>query len=362
MKGFLRYPCGIFAIGIGLCSIVATACFGLLFAPGPERYLYGAIFGFLDASKLVLPSVAGFAAENGHKNRARIGLAIYLVLALLSGSAHVGLYSVVKSEVIGGAGAAREKYDAAKDEKKALEADLANLGKVRPAGTIEGEMSAKRLDARYKRSRDCSDATVADSRALCAEVAALEGEKANALQSEKLKGKLEDADKRIRGLDVASALRSADPQAEQLASLTGLSQDKVRLWMAIILSLMIELGSSLLLDVAAVGKREHPEKAHGGDREASGQLGHLNGKPAPVDASIDDWARTAFQVNRRGSTPCTATREAYERSVRAAGGIPISPNAFGRAMTALGYKRKKKAGHFHYTGVVLAQACFKVVA
>ncbi|MGO9544426.1 MAG: hypothetical protein ACLPPF_06485 [Rhodomicrobium sp.] len=363
MKGFLRYPCMIFAVGIGLCSIAATACFGLIFSQGPERYIYASIFGFLDASKLVLPSVASFALENGHKNGARIGVAIYLMLALLSGTAHVGLYATVKSEVIGGAGAAREKYDAAKAEKKALEADLANLGSVRPAGTIEAELSTKRLDARYTRSRGCSDVTVADSRALCAEVAALAGEKANALQVEKVKGKLEDADGRMRELDVAAALRSADPQAEQLASLTGFSQDSVRLWMAIILSVMIELGSSLLLDVAAVGKRVSPPNSADLPVQNSVQAAWITATPPePADSSVEDWVRGALQTKRNGTTTCTAAREAYERGVRAAGGIPVSPNAFGRAMTGLGYKRKKKSGHFHYTGVVLAQTSLKVVA
>jgi hypothetical protein len=76
--------------------------------------------------------------------------------------------------------AAREKYEAGQAERKGLEAELAGVGKVRPAGTIEAELAAKKLDARYKRSKDCIDATVADNRALCAEIAALEGEKANA--------------------------------------------------------------------------------------------------------------------------------------------------------------------------------------
>ena len=138
LKGFLRFPCILFSIGIGLCSIAATACFGLLFAPGPERYVYASIFGCLDGAKLVLPSVASFAAENGHKNRGRIGAGTYLVLALLSGASHVGLYATVKSEVIGGAGAAREKFDAAMAEKKAAQADLANLGKVRPGRDNRG--------------------------------------------------------------------------------------------------------------------------------------------------------------------------------------------------------------------------------
>jgi hypothetical protein len=344
----------VFAVAIGFCSVAATACFGLLFAPGPERYLYASIFGLLDASKLVLPSVSNFAVENGHKNRGWIGFAIYAVLALLSGTAHVGLYATVKSEVIGGAGAAREKYDAAKAEKRALEAELTTLGKSRPAGTIEAELAGKRLDARFTRSKSCTDVTVADSRALCAEIAALEGEKGNALQAVALKKKIEDADGRIRGIDVATALRSADPQAEQIASLTGASPDQVRLWMAIILSIMIELGSSLLLDVAAVGKR----------KEVTGIANA--GQPAekvqePADASVEGWAKSALLTKRNGSIRCTDARGPFERSIRAGGGVPPNANSFGRAMTALGYRRKKKSGNFHYVGVVLSTPGLRVI-
>jgi hypothetical protein len=160
------------------------------------------------------------------------------------------------------------KYEAALAEKKVAEADLAILGRVRPAGTIEAELAANRLDARYTRSKGCNEVTVADSRALCAEVAALEGEKANAIQSGKLKSKLEEIEGRIRGMDVAAAFRSADPQAETLANLTGWSPDSIRIAMAILLSIMIELESSLLLDVAAVGKRKEEGSARAAEMAA----------------------------------------------------------------------------------------------
>jgi hypothetical protein len=359
MKGFLRYPCAVFAIGIGLCSIAATAYFGLLFAPGPERFIYASIFGFLDASKLVLPSVASFAAENGHRNRARIGVAIYIVLALLSGAAHVGLYATVKSEVLGGAAAAREKYQSALAEKKALESDLAALARVRTESAIEAELARLRFDARYKRSKDCTDVTVTDSRALCSDIVTLEGEKANALQIDRLKKKIEGADSRLRGLDVAAALRSADPQAEQLAALTGASPDQIRLWMAIILSVMIELGSSLLLDVAAVGSREGViEAPKAGAIEDEGPTT----KAEQADASVQEWAKVALQAKRNGSVRCTDAREAFERSVRTTGRTPPAPNAFGRAMTALGYRRKKKGGQFHYVGITLSQQRLQVIS
>jgi hypothetical protein len=155
----------------------------------------------------------------------------------------------------------------------------------------------------------------------------------------------------------ASALRSADPQAEQLASLTGLSQDKVRLWMAIILSAMIELGSSLLLDVAAVGKRM---EVSGAKHEQAAES-TIQGAPEPIDATVEEWAKAALQIKRNGSVRCTDAREAFERSVRASGGVPPAANAFGRAMTGLGFRRKKKSGHFHYIGITLYAASFKVV-
>jgi hypothetical protein len=225
---------------------------------------------------------------------------------------------------------------------------------LRPAGTIEAELAARRLDARFTRSRGCTDVTVADSRALCAEVAVLEGEKANATQAERLKGKIGEVQARIRGMDVAAALRSADPQAEQLAALTGLSQDAVRLWMAIILSIMIELGSSLLLDVAAVAKRK--EEGSLGPVQAAEEAGEA------IDTRVDAWAMKALQAKRGGSIRCTDAREAFERHVRAAGSTPPAANAFGRAMTAMGHRRKKKAGHFHYVGIALCQPGLKVVS
>ncbi len=81
----------------------------------------------------------------------------------------------------------------------------------------------------------------------------------------------------------------------------------------------------------------------------------------PIEASVEAWAKASLQTKRGGSIRCTEAREIYERSVRAAGGAPRSPNAFGRAMSALGYRREKKGGHFHYCGVALVQAGLKVV-
>jgi hypothetical protein len=134
-----------------------------------------------------------------------------------------------------------------------------------------------------------------------------------------------------------------------------MSQDSVRLAMAIILSVMIEIGSSLLLDVAAVGKRQTVTE---GSRD---NKNYRSNALEPADASVEGWAKSALLTKRNGSIRCTDARGAFERSIRAGGGVPPNANSFGRAMTALGYRRKKKSGHFHYVGVVLSTPGLRVI-
>lgn len=73
----------------------------------------------------------------------------------------------------------------------------------------------------------------------------------------------------------------------------------------------------------------------------------------PAAGLVEEWSRVAFQSRRGGTIRCTDARSAFERWCRASGKNPCNANAFGRQMTALGFKRKRKGGHFHYSGIVL---------
>ena len=86
------------------------------------------------------------------------------MLTGLSLTASIGLYATTKSEMVGDAKAVHTRYQDARTIREKAKADLAALGKVRPAGDIAGEIGALKRDRLYDRSKRCTDATATDSR------------------------------------------------------------------------------------------------------------------------------------------------------------------------------------------------------
>jgi len=80
-------------------------------------------------------------------------------------------------------------------------------------------------------------------------------------------GRLRDQDEKhaakLSGFDLAAVMRSADPQSEALARFTGFAAPSVRDALAVLVAVLIELGSGLGLWVAAGGAN------HGGRKEES---------------------------------------------------------------------------------------------
>ena len=61
MRTFLTLFGGLVVMGLVIISVFANFWFGTLLISGQERFLYGLIFGLLDALKTVLVPAAGFA-------------------------------------------------------------------------------------------------------------------------------------------------------------------------------------------------------------------------------------------------------------------------------------------------------------
>lgn len=346
---------GLFVLGLATLSIVANFWFGTLLTTGHERWLYGAVFALLDGLKTVLPVAASAAFAAGLFAKGRSALVIFALLSLLSFTAEIGLYATTKSEVVGDARAAHERYVQAKTTKENADAALKALGDVRPAGEIEGEIAGLKRDRLFDRSNKCADATAAESRQLCARIDRLAGELSRAEEAATLRRAAANAAVELQKQDVAAAMRSIDPQAEALAKLLGvlvtIEPDTVRTALAVLIALLIELGSGLgpwLLSSSAPRLQTTaatlPAEAASVDIAVS----------VVAEASVKRWADVSLIRRRAVYVPAAEARTAYVAWCRTHGIEPLNATAFGKAMTGLGFERAKRGGSIRYEGLALA--------
>ncbi len=109
MRTFLTIFGGLVVMGLVIISVFTNFWFGTLLISGQERWLYGAIFGLLDAFKTVLVPAAGFAAAAGMFWKGRVAAVVFAALFTLSFSAEVGLHSITKNEAAGEGGRTRRE-------------------------------------------------------------------------------------------------------------------------------------------------------------------------------------------------------------------------------------------------------------
>jgi hypothetical protein len=365
MRTFLTLFGGLVVMGLVIISVFVNFWFGTLLSSGQERWLYGAIFGLLDALKTVLVPAAGLAIAAGAFWKGRVAFVVFVLLSTLSFSAEVGLYSTTKNEVVGDAKAAHAAYVQAIADKTALKEKLASLGHIRAAGAIQADISAKRLDRLYARSKECMDATAAESRDLCQAIERLNAELATAQEAKALQGRLDDVSLSLSKMNTANALKSVDPQAEALAKITGFSPDAVRTGLALLIAALIELSSGLgfwLLMPAEAHRKEEATKPDKSKRSPKKKLEVAlvtttpAPEPEPETCVVEKWAGET--VIRRKDTFLLASelRASFESWCHDNGLTPVNPTTFGRRMTALSFKRKKVGGSMRYEGVALRGA------
>jgi hypothetical protein len=351
MRLFLTAFGGVIVFGLVIISVFANFWFGTLLISGQERWLYGAIFGLLDALKTVLIPVAGFALASGALARARTAYFVFALLTVLSFCAEIGLYSIPKSEAVGDAKSHQAAYRDVAAERDGYASQLAGLGQVRSLGAIDADISAKRLDRLYDRSKQCTDATATESRGLCQAIERLNAERATATEAKELQGKIDAAAFRLSKLNAADAFKSVDPQAEALAKLTGLTPETVRLALAILIAVLIEMGSGLGFWLMSGEAPVRGPKAAPEDEISPTEAAETDG-----DCIVERWANEAV-VRRRGAhVSAKDLRAIFEAWCAERDLEPVKPTPFGRAMTRLDYKRSKIGGAMRYEGIALRGA------
>ena len=202
------------------------------------------------------------------------------------------------------------------------ESQLATLGRHRPVDVIKAELASMAVAPRiWRRSRNCADLVLEESRVACAPVLGLRKELAAAEAAERLETQLVAGRAQLATVAVAGSV--ADPQASALAKLTGADEATIRTYVALLLAALIEVGSALGFTLVSVATAYNPpppstigmwrvrptrrvrKRTPGirpGPRRASG--GFRRGTPPAVAANAGPALRAPWQV--RGQAPLPA--------------------------------------------------------
>ena len=378
---------GTLAIGLCAVSIAANYRFGTYLAPGIEGQVYGFLGGFADGLKTILPLAITAAWFAGQKLRASAGLLLFIIFSLYSLTSALGLYSLSRANSVGTAQSGKLTYTLAKENRDNIKSRLDKLGQTRTVGEVEGDIAAGKANKRYATTKGCTPAeiTATKSRKFCDQYARLNGELATAKEADDLRNKLLAATAKIGGMDLSKVLRSADPQSEALAKLSGFSPESIRSALAALVAILIELGSGLGLWVATSGaervkkpKEAKPSAKPQPGAEVLNEIRETLKQPKrrlksrstpssrPTDTPrlgrqlqtcpIEQFAASNVKRKRQAQVTAKELYQAFRSWAEAAGIEPPKQTAFERTMTELGYRKERRGGTVRYLGVELAPA------
>lgn len=162
---------------------------------------------------------------------------LLLVTACYSFVAAMGYVSTLRSEKSTETHAKNNAYARYEREYIQALADLKHIGSVRTEGEIQADIDSILLDPR---AEGCREINGPYTREWCPKVKALQGELARSSQTKILRQKLDSAK---HNLNTLQAPKDTDPQVTFIAKLTGLEKETVSLFLSILVSLLIEIGS-----------------------------------------------------------------------------------------------------------------------
>lgn len=355
---------GALALAITALSVAANFWYGYaIFAHGWESWIYGPVFACLDGAKALMPLLAAWAWTARQRGAACVAVIIFVPMVLFSGFTEITVYMVTKGKTVGEAKADRGAFERAAADLAGIEDQLRQAGQARPAAAIIADMEGRKVDARWKRSQECANVTLPDSRDFCAAFRHLEGELASARNVDQLRADRAKARAKLDGMDGAKALSSTDAQADLLKRVFS----EPDLMLGLFLAFLIEAGSGFLpwiVEQAARPRREEAPQAAEAPaaaiapeliapvaakpRKAPVRKRAERTVPADVQAEVNAWlARNAIR-DAKCSIGATDLFEAYQLT-----GGTLKQARFGAAVRALGGERKGSGNRLVYRGLAL---------
>jgi hypothetical protein len=387
MKGPLTLLVWLAVIAGGGVTAVANFQYGWMVGHGMERWVYAIGATVLDVVKTFLPTLMGTFLVGGLTLgtffRHVVGWAIWLLGVVLSLWCAQGLYAATLDAKNAEAEGTKSSYSQWVSDRAAKEARIKVLDGATTREAQEGELAARKLDRLWSRSKECQDATAAESRAFCQDVARITSAISTARTAEQIRREREalqrEIDKlteQIGGTNQTDLHTDAAAGPKAQAKLLGWSVDFTTAFVALLLGLGFEgvgllpwitMGSHTATPVAAEPAPSKKRREPALDAPVAEPAPAV--APTPISLPEEEglvarWARTSL-VRRKGSyTLAGDVRADFEAYCRAHGEPPLNPTAFGKEMTRLEFGRRKVGGQLRYVDIAVLpkQRELKVVA
>jgi hypothetical protein len=225
---------------------------------------------------------------------ALLGFALCLTVTLAGG---IGTIASGTDSLLATRAKATASYADMRKELERLRDTRGKLPEHRPVGTIQSDLAAARTDRRWTTSSSCEDATAKASREFCAGYNRLQGE----LETSKAAAAL---DVKIRELSLklekSPSVRAANPQAEVLARLLGVTPEEAEAWYALLFALAVEMAAMTVLLVAETTAGQRVEVVVDMPRTASVQ--RSIGMKIMAHGRVIDWLRERAEPGENAET------------------------------------------------------------
>jgi hypothetical protein len=399
-------------------SIGANLQFGLSLGKNPiDKATYAVASIAADVFKIAAPLLALSLWSKRFHILAIAGLLLWLGCVGWSMTSAVGFVLSSRGDAIAERAAEAATRHGWEAKVERAENQLATLGKYRPPDVIKAELASAGVPVHiWRRSRQCLDLTLEESRLACAPVLGLRKELAAAEAAERLEAQVVAGRTQLATASVAGSV--VDPQASALARLIGADEGTIRTGIAVLLAGLIEVGSALGFTLVSMGTARNPpptstNRRMAGSSDTAGPRGEAprstgpeararrvqtrhttaNGRrwrfcvscpvvgsrgepPLPAPRAVpglqvrpdtnpqssfgaeplDRWLQTRITVDPAGSVPARDAYADFCRWARASGIEPCTETRFGRDFTAriihLGGMKVKRRDRAYYHGVV----------
>ena len=308
----MRYALGtVGVVAAGVLLFVSAAMnwtFGFGLGKTPlESQILGAGSVGADALKALIPFLVLYAVKHRSWVQAAAGILVWTICTTYSLTSSLGFAAHNRADTVGERTIAATQYGDLRAQLKHVNAKLGWIPQHRSVAEVDADINAI-LDKRIKKGRDRGKTigqvtknftnTSWYSRKYGDKVLNLRKELAIAKNAEKLEAEKATLAAKLENTSTKSVI-TADPQAAILTELTGLSTEKVRLGLIVLLSLLVEIGSGLGFFVVLGGDRA---KAIRAQQKAE----------AKAIARAEAQAKAEAKAKAKAEVPATAQVEKVE--------------------------------------------------